>query len=182
MNPWIDINPTRITPERFLCYIEISKGMKNKYELDKESGLLKLDRILSTSTQYPHNYGFIPRTLAEDHDPLDVLVISSEAILPRTIVEVKPIGMIDMIDQGERDSKILAVAFGDPFYRDYESMEELPKHIVDEINFFFETYKVLEGKSTVVPGLKSKEEAIETIRHDIAAFNEAYVAGKFFHR
>ena len=104
MNPWKDIDPKRVTPDEFIAYIEISKGSKNKYELDKETGLLKLDRILYTSTQYPHNYGFIPHTYAEDNDPLDVLLITSESIVPSTLVRGKPIGMIDMVDQGLRDS------------------------------------------------------------------------------
>lgn len=106
MNAWKDIDSSRISPEKFLAYIEISKGSKNKYELDKESGLLKLDRILYTSTQYPQNYGFIPKTYAEDHDPLDVLVITSETILPMTLVDCKAIGMIDMVDQGDRKSVV----------------------------------------------------------------------------
>lgn len=171
MNPWKDISPRRIAKDRFLVYIEISKGSKNKYELDKESGLLKLDRILYTSTQYPHNYGFIPRTLAEDHDPIDVLMITSEPILPCTLVEGRPIGMIDMIDQGMRDVKILAVCPEDPFYKDYTDIKELPDHIVQEITYFFETYKVLEGKQTRVPGLLGVHEAEDLIQDAIDRFN-----------
>ncbi len=170
MNPWKDIDSSRITPEKFLAYIEISKGSKNKYELDKESGLLKLDRILYTSTQYPQNYGFIPKTYAEDHDPLDVLVITSETILPMTLVNCKPIGMIDMIDQGMRDVKILAVCPNDPFYQGYDSIDQLPQHIVNEIQYFFETYKVLEGKETLVPGLQGKEEALKVIQEAIERY------------
>lgn len=174
MNPWKDIDPKRVTPEDFLAYIEISKGSKNKYELDKETGLLRLDRILYTSTQYPHNYGFIPRTYAEDNDPLDVLLITSERIVPSTLVRGKPIGMIDMIDQGMRDVKILAVCPDDPFYQSYDDIHDLPDHIVQEITYFFETYKVLEGKETLVPGLKGREEALKVIKGSIDRYNEKF--------
>lgn len=174
MNPWKDIDPKRVTPEDFLAFIEISKGSKNKYELDKETGLLRLDRILYTSTQYPHNYGFIPRTYAEDNDPLDVLLITSERIVPSTLVRGKPIGMIDMIDQGMRDVKILAVCPDDPFYQNYDDIHNLPDHIVQEITYFFETYKVLEGKETLVPGLKGREEALKVIKGSIDRYNEKF--------
>jgi len=174
MNPWKGIDDKRIAPEEFLTYVEISKGMKNKYELDKETGLLRLDRILYTSTHYPQNYGFIPRTLSEDHDPLDVLLIMSEPILPMTLVRSRPIGMVEMIDQGLRDVKILAVCPDDPFYKDYTDIDQLPKHLTDEIQFFFETYKVLEGKETVVPGTKGREEALKVIAHDIKAYKDRF--------
>jgi len=174
MNPWKDINPSRITPERFTACIEISKGMKNKYELDKETGLLKLDRILYTSTNYPQNYGFIPLTYAEDNDPLDVLLISSEPILPLTLVEATPIGMIDMIDQGSRDVKILAVCPNDPFYKEMRDISDLPKHIFDEIINFFEIYKVLEKKATTVPGVKGRNEALKVIAKNIQDFKNKF--------
>ncbi|MBQ2053315.1 MAG: inorganic diphosphatase [Bacilli bacterium] len=174
MNPWKDIDPKRITPNDFITYIEISKGSKNKYELDKETGLLRLDRILYTSTQYPHNYGFIPHTLAEDNDPIDVLLITSERIVPTTLVRGKPIGMIDMIDHGARDVKILAVCPDDPFFNNYDDISQLPEHIVQEITYFFETYKVLEGKETLVPGLKGKDVALQLIKEAIDRFDAKY--------
>ena len=174
MNPWKDINPNRVTPEEFVAYIEISKGSKNKYELDKETGLLKLDRILYTSTQYPHNYGFIPLTYAEDNDPLDVLLITSEPIIPMTLVKGRPIGMIDMVDQGMPDAKILAVCPNDPFYKDYTDIKDLPEHIVQEISYFFETYKVLEGKETLVPGLRDRETAIKVIKESIERYQTKF--------
>ena len=179
MNAWKDIDPKYITPERFLTCIEISKGMKNKYELDKKTGLLKLDRILYTSTHYPQNYGFIPLTYAEDNDPLDVLLIMSEPIQPLTLVESVPIGMIEMIDQGARDVKILAVCPQDPFYKDYDDISKLPKHVTDEIENFFETYKVLEGKKTVVPGVSSKAEAIKVIRKNIDDYKKMILNSKW---
>ncbi|MDO5329926.1 MAG: inorganic diphosphatase [Bacillota bacterium] len=174
MNPWKDFPPERITPEEFDVFIEISAGSKNKYELDKDTGLLKLDRILYTSTQYPQNYGFIPLTYAEDYDPLDVLLISSEKVLPRCLVRAKPIGMIQMVDQGLPDAKILAVCPNDPFYKDYKDIHQLPEHMVLEIQYFFETYKVLEGKDTLVPGINGRETAIETVKKAIAAFKEKF--------
>ncbi len=174
MNPWTDIDSTLISPEKFLSVIEISKGSKNKYELDKKTGMLRLDRILYTSTHYPANYGFIPRTLAEDHDPLDVLLLCSEAITPMTLVESKPIGMLEMIDQGLRDVKIIAICPQDPFYASYNDISDLPKHIFEEITYFFETYKVLEGKTTKVPGILGRKEALEVIRKNIEDFHKAY--------
>jgi inorganic pyrophosphatase len=174
MNPWKEMDPKLINPDQFISIIEISKGSKNKYELDKETGLLRLDRILYTATHYPANYGFIPRTLAEDHDPLDVLLLTSEAIDPMTEVTSKPIGMVDMIDQGLRDVKIIAVCPNDPFYANYNDISELPRHIFEEITYFFETYKVLEGKTTRVPGVFGKKEAMAVIKKNIQDFIDVY--------
>ena len=150
MNIWRDISADRIKPNDFVACVEIEAGSKNKYELDKNTGLLKLDRILHTSTHYPANYGFIPKTYAEDNDPLDVLVLCHESIVPLTIVECKPIGVIRMIDNGQADDKIIAVCVHDPFYKDYESIHDLPVHVSDEIRHFFKVYKTLEGKETQV--------------------------------
>ena len=174
MNVLHAISKSRIKPDRFLACIEISAGSSCKYELDKESGALVLDRILYTATHYPHNYGFIPHTLAEDNDPIDVLLITSERIVPTTLVRGKPIGMIDMIDQGARDVKILAVCPDDPFFNNYDDISQLPEHIVQEITYFFETYKVLEGKETLVPGLKGKDVALQLIKEAIDRFDAKY--------
>ena len=168
------ISPKRITPERFLTCVEISKGSKNKYELDKESGLLILDRILYTSTHYPQNYGFIPLTLAEDGDPLDVLLIMSEPVQPLTLVESIPIGMIDMYDQGCRDAKILAICPNDPFYKDISDMSQLPSHIIEEIEHFFEIYKKLEKKETKIPGPLPRKDAIKVIKDNIEAYKKEF--------
>ena len=129
MNIWHDIAPERIKKEDFMCYIEIQKGSKSKYELDKETGVLKLDRVLYTSTVYPASYGFIPRTLADDGDPLDVLVLCSEPILPATLVQCYPIGVINMIDDGKMDEKIIAIPFREPMYNLYNDISQLPHHI-----------------------------------------------------
>src|SRR5574344_1238139 len=132
MHLWHAVAAEHMHPEDFWAVIEISKGSKNKYELDKETGALRLDRILYTSTHYPANYGLLPRTLAEDHDPLDVLVLCSEAILPMSIVRCFPIGVITMTDGGERDEKIIAIPFGDPAYNGYSDVSQLPAHIFEE--------------------------------------------------
>ena len=164
MNIWHDIDPKVITPEDFTAVIEISKGSRCKYELDKKSGMLLLDRVLYTATHYPANYGFIPRTYADDGDPLDVLVLCSEQIIPMTLVRVYPIGAMRMIDGGKLDDKIIAVPFSDPTYQGIKSIDELPPHIFDEIMHFFTVYKQLENKQTAVKSLFNYQEAIEIIK------------------
>ena len=172
MNIWHDIAPEAITPDRFTAVIEIPKGSSCKYELDKKTGLLRLDRVLYTATHYPANYGFIPRTYADDGDPLDVLVLCSEQIFPMTLVEVYPIGAMRMIDGGKLDDKIIAIPLSDPTYRDVKSIDELPRHIFDEIMHFFTVYKQLEHKQTAVKELFDYKEAVEIIREAIEAYGE----------
>ncbi len=174
MNIWHDISPERIKPDDFIAYIEITKGQKQKYELDKETGMLRLDRVLYTSTHYPANYGFIPRTLSEDNDPLDVLVICSEPILNQSIVRCRPIGIITMEDSGEQDEKIIALPFGDPTYSRYRSVLDLPEHITDEMEHFFKVYKQLEGKETFVSKSEGRKTAEEIIAKSIAMYNSVY--------
>ena len=174
MNIWHDISEERITKEKFVGVIEISKGCKNKYELDKETGRLKLDRVLYTATHYPANYGFIPKTYAEDNDPLDVLVLCQEDIVPLTLVDCYPIGVLIMIDGNERDEKIIAVAEKDPFLNVYKDISELPAHISTEIKHFFEVYKQLEDKKTVVEEFLGRKEAEEIIEKAIANYKEKF--------
>ncbi len=174
MNIWHDISPERIKENRFEALIEIPKGCKLKYELDKETGMLRLDRVLYTSTVYPSNYGFIPRTLADDGDPLDVLVLCNESIYPMTLVTCTPIGVIKMIDSGDLDEKIIAVPVNDPNYKDYNDIKELPQHVFEEMMHFFEVYKVLEHKVTTVKEISHKYEAIEIIRKCVKAYNDKY--------
>ncbi len=174
MNVWHDINPERITPQDFLSIIEISKGSKNKYELDKESGILILDRILYTSTHYPANYGFIPKTLADDGDPLDVLVLCNEPIAPMVLVQCYPIGVITMVDNGKNDEKIIAIPFEDPTYNSYRSIEALPQHIFQEMQHFFTVYKQLENKNTAVNEVMGQKAAVEVIKQSIANYKEKY--------
>lgn len=170
MNIWHDIDPELITPKSFSALIEIPKGSSCKYELDKATGLLRLDRMLYTSTHYPANYGFIPRTYADDGDPLDVLVIGIDPIFPMTLVQVYPIGVMRMIDDGKLDDKIIAIAARDPNYNDITSINELPKHIFDEIMHFFTVYKQLENKQTAVRELFGPAEAEQIIQEAIDGY------------
>ncbi|MBQ6825374.1 MAG: inorganic diphosphatase [Clostridia bacterium] len=163
MNIWHDIDPKRITPKDFVAVVEISKGSKKKYELDKETGLLILDRVLYTSTHYPANYGFIPRSFGDDGDPLDVLILSSQALEPLTLVRCFPIGYISMLDDGRNDEKIIAIPFADPTYNKYTDISELPEHIFDEMKHFFKVYKALENKDTVAGEVKGREDAVNVI-------------------
>lgn len=163
MNIWHDIESSRILPEEFIAVVEISKGSKQKYEMDKKTGLLKLDRILYTSTHYPANYGFIPHTLAEDNDPLDVLILCSESLRPMSLVKCYPIGVIVMNDGGVLDEKIIAIPFADPNYNTYKSINDLPKHIFDEMRHFFSVYKQLENMETSVNMEADRDEAIKII-------------------
>lgn len=174
MNIWTDLDSDRVTKDKFICYIEISKGSKNKYELDKETGLLRLDRILSTSTHYPANYGFIPLTYCGDDDPLDVLVLCNESILPMTILECYPIGVLKMKDQEATDEKIIAVACGDPSMNLYTDISELPKHIFNEIQHFFTVYKQLEEKNTEVLEICGSNEAKNVIIQSINMYKKKF--------
>ena len=178
MNVWHDIAEDRIKTEDFITVIEISKGSKNKYELDKASGLLILDRVLYTSTHYPANYGFIPRTLSEDKDPLDVLVLCSEEIKPMAICRCYPIGMIRMTDEGYSDDKIVAIPFKDPSYNSYTDVDQLPEHILQEICHFFTVYKELEGKKMADVRVCSKKEAIEVIEQCKQAYKDHFLPGR----
>ena len=167
MNIWHDINKDRISKDNFVSVIEINKNCRNKYELDKETGMLKLDRILYTSTHYPANYGFIPRTYAGDNDPLDVLVICQEEIAPMTLVETYPIGVLIMTDDNEQDEKIIAICKKDPFLNCYKDISELPQNLLSEIKNFFEVYKQLEGKQTTVDKMLGIDEAEKIIQKSI---------------
>ena len=174
MNIWHDMSPKFIKPDNFSAVIEIPKGSKNKYELDKDTGLLRLDRVLYTSTHYPANYGFIPRTYADDGDPLDVLVICAEPISPLTLVQVYPIGVMRMLDGGRMDDKIIAVPFLDPNYNTIKHIDDLPPHILEEMRHFFKVYKQLERKETDIRNLYGPDKAIAIIQETIDAYNEKY--------
>lgn len=172
MNSWHDIPQKRITPNDFTAIIEIGQGSKKKYELDKETGMLTLDRVLYTSTHYPSNYGFIPRTYADDGDPLDVLVLCSEAIDPLVLVRCFPIGVISMVDNLRNDDKIIAIPFGDPMYSDYSDISELPQHIFNEMRHFFSVYKALEGMQTAVEKIENRKKAVSIIETAIDAYKK----------
>lgn len=175
MNAWHDICSSRIQPEDFLSVIEISKNSTKKYELDKETGLIILDRVLYTSTHYPANYGFIPRTLSDDGDPLDVLLLCDESIDPLVLVRSHPIGVITMIDSGKMDEKIIAVPFGDPTYNDITDISQLPAHIFKEMQHFFRVYKELEGKITDVKEVQDSSVAKRIIIECMERYDKKYV-------
>lgn len=174
MNIWHDISPEAISDDKFTAVIEIPKGSKVKYELDKNTGLLKMDRILYTSTHYPANYGFIPRTYAEDGDPLDVLVLCSETLASMSLVDCYPIGVISMLDNGAADEKIICIPVNDPTYNVYKDISDLPKHIFDEMKHFFSVYKALEHKDTVIDDVKGAEAARCIIKQCINRYAEIY--------
>ncbi len=175
MNIIHDIDPGRIKPDDFIAAIEITKGSKKKYELDKETGLLIMDRILYSSIHYPANYGFIPRTIDEDGDPLDVLVLCSESIDSLSLVRCYPIGVMYMIDSGDDDDKIIAIPFEDPIYNCYKDIAELPTHVFSEIQNFFNIYKTLEGKKTRVDEFGGPDEAKKIIVKCLNIYKDKYV-------
>lgn len=174
MNIWHDISPKAISKASFTAVIEIPRGSKVKYELDKSTGLLKMDRILYTSTHYPANYGFIPRTYAEDGDPLDVLVLCTETLEPMSLVDCYPIGMIMMMDNGASDEKIICIPFNDPTYNVYKDISELPAHIFEEMKHFFTVYKALEHKGTVIDDVKGSQDAIAVVESCIDRYIENF--------
>lgn len=174
MNIWHDIEKDRIKSDDFMAVVEVPKGSKSKYELDKATGLIKLDRVLYSSTQYPLNYGFIPRTYAEDNDPLDVLIICTEILVPLTLVRCYPIGVISMLDNGKRDEKIIAIPFADPIYNGNKDISQLPQPLFSEIKHFFEVYKQLEDKTTVVNDVQGAFAALKIIQKAIDHYGEVF--------
>lgn len=170
MNIWTDISSDRIKPDDFVAFIEIEQGSKNKYELDKETGLIILDRVLYTSTHYPMNYGFIPLTYSGDGDPLDVFVLCSQPIEKASLVRCYPIGVVDMRDRDDVDEKIIAIPFGDPQYNSYKDISELPSHILNELEHFLTVYKQLENKKVKVLKARDAEAAKKVIQQCILDF------------
>ncbi len=173
-NIWHDMNPHRVRPEDFVAVIEISKGSKKKYELDKDTGMIILDRVLYTSTHYPANYGFIPRSLGDDGDPLDVLVLCSQSLEPLTLVRCYPIGYISMLDDGRNDEKIIAIPYADPTYNKYRDITDLPSHIFDEMLHFFNVYKMLEDKEAVAKVVNGRDEAIKVIEQSLKNYIDIF--------
>ncbi|CAO2835371.1 unnamed protein product [Amaranthus hypochondriacus] len=171
-HPWHDLEVGSDAPNIVNSVIEISKGSKVKYELDKKTGLIKVDRILYSSVVYPHNYGFIPRTLCDDNDPLDVMVLMQEPVVPGCYLRIKAIGLMPMIDQGEADDKIIAVCADDPEYKFYSDIHQLPPHRLTEIRRFFEDYKKNENKEVAVNDFLPKEAAFEAIQHSMDLYAE----------
>jgi inorganic pyrophosphatase len=171
-HPWHDVPTGEDAPDEFTVVIEVSKGSKVKYELDKETGLQKVDRILYSSVVYPENYGFIPRTLADDDDPLDAIVLMQEPVQPMSLLEVRPIGLLPMVDEGENDENIICVHVDDPEYSSYTHVNEFPEHRLREIQQFFMEYKNLESKEVEVGDVSGPDEAKEYIQRAINLYKE----------
>ncbi len=164
MHPWFDINAGDKAPTYVRAFIEIESQSRLKLELDKKSGFLTVDRVLHGAVHYPHSYGFIPRTYCDDHDPLDVFVLCSEKIPSGTMVEARVIGMMEMVDQGELDDKVIAVAAKDPAYAEIFNISQLPKYQRDELKKFFEEYKTLENKEVKVSDFLNHDQACEAVK------------------
>lgn len=174
IHPWHDVNIGAKSPAVVNGIIEIPKNCRAKYELDKESGLLMMDRVLYSSINYPHNYGFIPKTYCDDDDPLDILVLSQIEVVPLCLIEAKVIGVMQMLDGGERDDKIIAVAANDMSVNHLNDIQELPAHAVKELRSFFEDYKKLEGKTVVVEEFEGKEIAMQIINTAIEDYKKKF--------
>lgn len=178
MHAWHDVEYGDKAPEQVSAIIEIPKGSKAKYEIDKKSGLIMMDRVLWSSVHYPANYGFIPRTLCGDRDPLDILVLGQEAAVPLCIMRAKPIGVMRMHDQGDEDDKVIAVHVDDPEYAHYNSIHELPPHRIKEIRRFFEDYKILENKTVKIENFFDRDHALTVIKDAITLYAKTFKVGQ----
>ena len=174
MNLWHEISLGDKVPEEFNVIIEIPKGSKNKYEIDKETGLIKLDRAMKTSQDYPFDYGFAPQTLWEDNDPLDVVVLTTYPLDPSILVTVRPVAVIEMIDAGESDYKIIAVPTEDPRWDDTKDLDDVNKHTIKEIKHFFETYKQILNKEVEINGIKGNKEAKEAVKKSVELYKSKF--------
>ncbi len=174
-HPWHDVMPGNEIAEQFVSVIEIPMGSSVKYELDKPTGLLRVDRVLYSAVFYPANYGFIPRTLAEDDDPLDVLVLCQEPVQPLTLLNARAIGLMTMLDSGKRDHKILAVAVDDPEYAEIHDLAELPAHRLRILRRFFQDYKTLERKTVEVDEFEPAAAALKVIEDSLARYQSSHV-------
>ncbi len=173
-NPWHDIPVGEKAPKIVNAVIEIPKDSKHKFEIDKETGMLKLDRFLFSSVHYPGDYGFIPQTLWYDNDPIDIIILTQRPVYPMTLVSAKIIGVLRMIDGDERDEKLLAVYASDPRYEEYNDITDIPKHTIAELKHFFETYKELQGKKCTVPEIVGREAAMEDIKLAQKMYQDKY--------
>jgi inorganic pyrophosphatase len=174
MNLWHDISSGKNIPEIVNVIVEIPKGSKNKYEIDKETGLIKLDRAMRTSQDYPFDYGFVPQTLWEDNDALDVILLTTNSLFPGILVEARPVAVIHMIDGGEGDDKMIAVPKNDPRFDGVKDLADINPHTIKEIQHFLETYKTIEGKSVVINGVEGRDAAHVALRKSIALYQEKF--------
>lgn len=174
LHPWHGVSPGDKIPRQVKAIIEIPQGSRAKYEIDKESGLLKLDRVIYSSFIYPVNYGFIPQTLGQDGDPLDILVLCSQSITPLCLVDATIIGNMQMIDSGEQDDKIIAVATKDPSVNHINNVEDLPQHFFNELKHYFEEYKVLENKKVEIDNFQDKATALKIVEDALNFYKESY--------
>ncbi|OGI21923.1 MAG: inorganic diphosphatase [Candidatus Moranbacteria bacterium RIFCSPHIGHO2_01_FULL_55_24] len=174
MNLWHEISPGKNVPNVINVIIECPKGTKNKYEIDKETGLIKLDRAMKTSQDYPFDYGFVPQSLWEDNDPLDVVLLTTYPLAPGILVEARPVGIMNMIDGGEGDDKIIAVPKDDPRFDNVKNLNDLNPYTLKEMQHFFETYKTIDGKKVVVKGFKKKDEALKAVKRGLKIYQDKY--------
>jgi inorganic pyrophosphatase len=175
INLWRDLSPGHHPPDEITAVIEIPFGSRNKYEFDKPTGLIKLDRVLYSAVHYPGDYGFVPRTLHEDGDPLDVLVLVKEQTFPGCMIDVRPLGVLRMLDRGEPDDKILAAPLRDPYYEEFFDIADIPRHLLKEVEYFFRTYKDLEGKRVQITGWEKSDVAMRVILECITRYDDTYL-------
>ncbi len=174
MNLLHDITPGKKIPEEINVIVEINKGSKNKYELDKETGLIMLDRVMYTSQDYPFDYGFVPQTHWHDGDPLDVVLLTTHPLTPGLLLVARPVGVFDMIDDGESDAKILAVPVKDPRFNDIKDLGDVNPHTIEEIKHFFETYKQIQKKEVTIPTIRDAKAAMEVIEEGVALYKKEF--------
>jgi len=174
MNLLHDVAPGKNIPEEINVIVEINKGSKNKYELDKETGLIMLDRVMYTSQDYPFDYGFVPQTHWHDGDPLDVVLLTTHALVPGLLLKARPVGVLDMIDDGESDAKILAVPVKDPRWSEVKDLSDVNPHTIEEIKHFFETYKQIQKKTVTIPTIRDAKAAKEVITEGVALYKKEF--------
>lgn len=172
MNLWHDINPG--TEDSMNVIVEINKGSKNKYEVDKETGLIALDRVLFSAQDFPFDYGFVPKSLWEDGDPLDVMLLTTYPLVPGILVKARPVAIMDMIDSGDSDAKIIAVPVDDPRWANVKDLADVNPHTLKEIQHFYSTYKNLQNKVVEVKGFRGKKEAVEAFKQGLAAYTNKF--------
>lgn len=170
MNLWHDLKPG--TEDRLTVIVELGKGSKNKYEIDKETGLIALDRVAHTTQDFPFDYGFIPQTLWEDNDPVDVILLTTYPLVPGVLVHARPVGLLKMVDSGEPDDKIIAVPIDDPRWEGVKDLADINKHTLKEMEHFYSTYKNLQNKVVTVSGFASKTEAIKVFRRGCELYQQ----------